>query len=424
MTDGSIDSGVLVAMTGEVPQQVMELAQELARIHGKATIHDEAHGIHIHIPNPELVETDGLKEVNFSRHLQINAEKYLGIGRYDVDLNPTAENRKLYDKYRRWNREVPCTYCQKTGKRNYTVYDLLTDYKPLNERGLNLPGIIPTVQNGASLSNNLIDDGTGTMVPAPCGKTVPLESLPENHPARVYMTARGFTVQDCKAYGLQYCTEAAPEDRSKGVYYSRIADNLRNTYTGRIILPIRVDGHQVGYQGRVVERTSPMGKYAWNGNLWVRVTDAAGNSLLFAGKKLNKYMSATGMRRNSALFGYDSAVLWNLDTGRHGDRRTCVLVEGPLDALRAGPPAVAMLGASLAPAQAQFIVDAFARVIVVGDNDTAGERAVSKVYDALESAGFNMAMVDRLTVPDGKDLGDMERGAAAALLHSSRLWPA
>lgn len=423
MTDGSIGNDVLVAMTGEVPPQVMELAKELARIHGRATIHDEAHGIHIHIPNPELVETDGLKEVNFSRHLQINAEKYLGIGRYDVDLNPTEENRKLYDKYRRWNREVPCTYCQKTGKRNYTVYDLLTNYKPLNERGLNLPDIVPTVQNGASLSNNLVDDGTGTMVPAPCGKTVPLESLPVDHPARVYMTGRGFTVEDCRAYRLEYCTEAAPEDRSKGVYYSRIADNLCNTYTGRIILPIWVGGHPVGYQGRAVDKTAPTGRYVWNGSVWVRVEDASGNSLLREGKKLNKYMSALGMRRNSALFGFDAAEMWNLNTGRYGDRRTCVLVEGPLDALRAGPPAVAMLGASLSPAQAGLIADVFARVIVVGDNDAAGERAVSKVYDALEGVGFNMAMVDRLTVPNGKDLGDMDRVSAAELLHSSRLWP-
>lgn len=409
-------SDIAVSMDGPVPKEVMELAEALAERHGVASIHQGARGIHIHIPDPAGLENEGVHALD-TRKLQINAEMYLGIGRYDIDRYPTAENRKLWNTYRSKGLEVPCCYCQKTGKKNYSVAELLR-YKPISQRGLGLGsrGDIMAVKTGVSDTANLVDDGTGTMVPAPCGKTVPLTSLPADHPAVVYLRQRRFDPAYAeRVYGISYCIEAAPESRAKGIYYGLVAPGLRNTYTGRIIIPIRVDGHTVGCQGRCIDAlTSDGEKIVYDGSRWVYVGDGT--------KKLRKYLNVVGMSRNDALFGFDQADLWNTDNGYYGANRRCVLVEGPLDALRVGPPAIAILGAHLSPRQASRIADKFGRVIIAGDNDNAGRKAVESIMQALEGAGMNMAMVDRVTVPSGKDLGDMETQAALSLVRSSSVW--
>lgn len=411
-------SEIAVSMDGPVPKEVMELAEALAEKHSCVSIHQGAKGIHIHIPDPEGLENEGAHALD-TRKLQINAELFLGIGRYDVDRYPTLANRKVWEKYRSKGLEVPCCYCQKTGRKDYSVHDLLTKYKPVTERGLSLGGRggVEGVHTGISDTANLVDDGTGTMVPAPCGETVLLENLPSGHPALNYLLQRGFDpVYASRTYGICYCTEAAPPSRAKGVYYSLIAGDLRNTYKGRIMIPIRVDGHTVGYQGRCIEAKDVEGRrIVYDGDKWQYVPETEG-------KRLHKYMNATGMARNKALFGFDQADLWNIDNGYYGERRRCILVEGPLDALRVGPPAVAILGAHLSPGQAALITDKFARVIIAGDNDDAGRRAVGNIMTALENAGMNMAMVDQVVIPSGKDLGDMETRAALELVHSSNLW--
>lgn len=416
------DESVSVTMDGSVPAEVMALAERLAAIHSCAVIHNGANGIHISIPDPELLETNGAREFT-SRHLQINAEKYLGIGRYDVDVHRTRENVALYNKYRRKGLEVPCAVSQHSQK-NYWVRDLLSNYKPVEERGLALPYIPKYSVTGAVTGeNNLVDDGFGAMVPAWCGDTVPLHELPQDHPAVQYIARRRYNVEwVSKAYGLCYCTKAVPQDRSKGVVYSPVTDGLRNTYEGRVIIPVRVDGHVVGYQGRAVELKASNGTFVWNGASWVIVKDADGNSTLPEGRKLNKYMSAAGMARNRMLFGYDQAAMWNLDNAMHGPRSRCVVVEGPLDALRIGPPAVAVLGASMSRVQAAMIAGRFSRVIIAGDNDKAGGEAVGRIMEALKAAGVNMALVDAVKVPSGKDLGDMETKAALELIQGSPLW--
>lgn len=78
-----------------VPDEILQLAEKLKDIHGVVSIHKEANGIHLHLPDPELLSQDGRKEFG-SRHLTINAELYLGIGKYDVDTHPTSENRKIW----------------------------------------------------------------------------------------------------------------------------------------------------------------------------------------------------------------------------------------------------------------------------------------------------------------------------------------
>lgn len=385
-----------------IPDAVRSLAERLEKIHAVVSIHREANGIHIHIPDPRLLETDGKKEL-YSRHLAINAELYLGIGRYDVDMFPTAQNRELWEKYRSKGKEVPCAQSHKTD-RVYSVKDLLS-MSPIEKRGLDLAHVKHRTAAAADGSLNLVDDGTGTKVPAWCGTTVKLSSLPITHPAVVYLADRGFNpFLESSRYGLEYCISAAPQSREKGVFYSR-AGNLLNTPEGRIIIPIFVDGHRVGYQCRLIDTVSDGKRFIWQNNKWNEVDEDTG-------KRLHKYLNAQGSNRNSILFGYDQAVNWS--AGKPD--KVCVLVEGPLDAIRVGPPAIAVLGSSLSPVQAKLIASKFNRVVIAGDNDEPGRRAVRKMLYMLQDANINPANIDEVIVPTGKDIGGMTYEAAAELL--------
>lgn len=391
-----------------IPEEVIALAKRLEAIHGIVSIHRESNGIHLHIPDPELLKTDGRKEFD-SRHCSINAEKYLGIGRYDVDTHPTPENRQMWEMYRSRGREVGAATCHKDD-RTYPVSYLLS-MTPVEKRGIDFGKIKRHVSIGADGSRNMVDDGTGTMVPNWCGDTVELTKLPLDHPAIMYLVQRGYNpYQESYRYGLCYCTKAAPEDPSKGVYYSRVG-RLKNTPEGRIILPIWINGHRLGYQSRLIDAVDNNGPWVWQNNRWNRVSDDEK-------KKFHKYMNAQGSAKNTLLFGYDQAVRWNEENGKS----ICIISEGPLDAVRLGPPALAMLGSSMSPTQAKLIVDKFKKVIIIGDNDAPGRRAVQKMYGALSDAGLNPSCIDELIVPAGKDVGGMTYEAAQELLNKSNIW--
>lgn len=404
-----------------VPEEIIKLAKKLEQIHAQVSISNESSGFQIAIPDPELLETDGLKELS-SRHLSINAELYLGIGRYDVDLHPTKENRERWVKYREKNKEVPCAMSMKTGKL-FSVNKLLA-MKPVEERGLDFGKIRHTCIDITNTSLNLIDDGTGVLVPEWCGKTVPLTSLPEDHPVIVYLKDRGFDPAKLQEHlDASYCIEAAPEDRSKGRFYSKLNNGMRNTPLGRLILPIWMDGHRMGYQCRIIDKKTEDGSYfVWDGSTY-RVVTLAGKELFPPDQRFpkgfnpHKYMNALGSKRNMLLMGYDQAVKWNKDKGFDKNSSFCILVEGPLDAAKIGPPAIAILGKSLSPMQADYIKSKFGKIIVVADNDKAGQECKKCVYERLSPYP-----VDDVTVEGGKDAGDLSYEEALNLVKTSEFY--
>lgn len=408
---------IYASSAGSIPKEVVKLAEKLERLHGQVSIHRESNGIHLHLPDPELLETDGYKELN-SRHLTVNAEKYLGIGRYDVDNYPTNENHLFWRKYRSLNKEVPCASSMKTGKQ-YSV-DMLLHMLPIEKRGLNFDKIRHGVIKGSNGAANLVDDGTGTMVPDWCGVTVPLSLLDVNHPAAQYMINRGFDLINLSdVFGLCYCTSAAPENRAKEIYYPRLAGNLKNTHEGRIIIPVWMDGHRTGYQSRVIDLvdTATDSKYIWQNNKFNPIKK--NGVFLYPEKeiKIQKYRNATGSSRNNMLFGYDQAVRWNKLMGNSKENSIAILVEGPLDAAKIGPPAIAMLGKSLSDTQSTFIKKAFGKIITVGDQDKAGREAVKDIHSKLQ--GYP---IDDLTVPYGKDAGALSYDEARNLVKTSYLF--
>lgn len=403
-----------------VPEEIVKLAKRLEKIHAQVSISNESSGYQIAIPDPELLETDGLKELS-SRHLCINAELYLGIGRYDVDRHPTKENRERWTKYRERNREVPCAMSMKTGKL-FSVNKLLA-MKPIERRGLDFGKIRHTCIDITNTSQNLIDDGTGVMVPEWCGKTIPIDELPDDHPAIIYLKERGFDPKRLREHlDVSYCTQAIPEDRSKGRFYSKLNNGMRNTPEGRIILPIWINGHRVGYQCRIIDKKIGDNYFVWDGKNYkpIKVNGQdlfPPNDRFPKGFNPHKYMNALGSKRNMMLMGYDQAVKWNEEKGFNKNSSFCILVEGPLDAAKIGPPAIAILGKSLSPIQAELIKEKFGKIIVVADNDKAGQECKRCIYERLAPYP-----VDDVTVMGGKDAGDLSYEEALELVKSSEFY--
>lgn len=412
--------------TASVPTEVMRLAEQLAEIHGPVKISNESSGYHIAMADPELLMEDGVKEFN-SKHLTVNAEKFYLIGKYDYKVNDTAENRRLAKMYGKYtdNRtyEPPCASSMKTG-RKYRVTDLLDrkKYPPVEERYPEFASVKKSVSTGSS-GKNLVDDGNGNKVPAWVGKTTPLSELPPGHPALEYLESRGF---EPLALELQfeacYCYEAAPEDRATGVYYSRLPGGMKNSPKGRIVFSVVMNGVRWGYQSRYIDKMDGGKHLFWNGDEWVTISEQFDdgsavdyfppNDRYPSGFRPHKYINAVGGTRNKWLMGFDAAVEFNRD--RKPEDRFCILVEGPLDAGKIGPPAIALMGKAFSEAQADYIAKAFGsgRICVIPDNDKAGEQGRVNIHRLLDV--YNV--VDVRVDGSYKDVGDMTYDEANTLL--------
>lgn len=412
MSDNIFTSGSLTSAA--VPAKVTALANRLAAKHGPVTITNEASGLHIYIPDPELLTQDGRKELA-SKHLAINAELYLGIGRYDEIEHPTKENKKRYEKYRRHGKEVPCAVSMKT-KKLYSVETLLM-MRPIEQRVANLGNIRRSVVT-TDINKHLVYDENGNLVPEWCGKTVPLTELPTDHPAIIYLEQRNFNPKElCDVWDIVYCTEALPEDSSRERFYGRLPMGRRNSPTGRIILPIYDSmGVRRGWQARVIDHKDDAGnKWVWTDQEnWLQV-ESEGKDMFTSdiwpkGFAVHKYMNAKGSQRNTLLFGIKQAIKFN--EGRPFNQRYCVLVEGPLDAIRGGAPCIALLGKTISQDQAAEIRKNFAVICTVMDQDKAGQECLKKIYQQLSGMPIH-----ELTVPEGnKDLGDCSPEDAKALI--------
>lgn len=396
---GSLDSSSL-------PKEIVNLARKLAAIHGTVHVASESSGIQIYIADPELLVVDGMKELS-SRHLAVNAERYLGIGPYDIDLYPTEENKMLYMKYRMHGYEVPSAMSMKTRKM-YNVHDLLT-MLPVDKRNLSFTRAIKSKVIISSPDKNLVKDENGMMVPEWCGETVPLTSLSDNHPAIQYLKyERGYDINELEnLWDICYCKKAIEEDKEKGRFYSKLPLDYKNSPAGRIIIPIYNATHsRIGWQARVIDKKDNKGnKWVWTDReTWIQV-EKDGNKLFVSdefpkGFSPHKYLNGKGSSRNSLLFGLNRALEFN----KHREFKDtfCVIVEGPLDVAKGGIPCLAIHGKSLSDEQASIIKKNFNKVCTVMDADEAGKECIRSIHRKLP--GMH---ITEIVIPEGnKDLGD------------------
>lgn len=346
----SLDSQILPTSSAPVslPDHVRALAAELTSLHGSIRLATESSGVHFYLPCPECLKTEGITEV-YKKHLAFNIDKFFA-----------GEQR--------------CVLCMKCGF--FCDGAALSFYVPLEDRGIDYK---PEVAKISEVRLDYLEaDEQGRMVPKKPGVIIPVNHLPPGHPGRWYLESRGFKPSELwKQFQCSWCETENPD-----IYYRRQPGGFKITPQGRLIFFCLINGAKVGWQARILEFDENDQRFFWHPykREWVPVLQRDSESGKFLPREgyeewdPAKYWTAPGTKRNNVFMGFDAAMQWNLQQGyKLKEDRFCALVEGPLDSGRLGPPAMATLGKSLTLDQANMIVNNFYRVIIIRDNDTAGE---------------------------------------------------
>lgn len=186
------------------------------------------------------------------------------------------------------------------------------------------------------------------------GECIPVEQLPANHPALLYMYQRNYPLDLLQHHGVHFCVAAPRYPMAQG----------------RLIIPIYHDGRLVGWQGRYPADPD-----------WKTVG-------------MPKYYTMPGMKR--------SAILYNLDRAKA--EPFVVVVEGPTSAWRVGDCAVALLGGSISAHQQQLLMMHWAGkpIIFLLEAEKADE--MLRTVNAMRRS--NSSPILTYTFPKGKDPGN------------------
>ncbi|HYV37594.1 MAG TPA: hypothetical protein VE988_17950 [Gemmataceae bacterium] len=226
------------------------------------------------------------------------------------------------------------------------------------------------------LSCDVVRKGIVATAPAailPPGQMTLLHELPADHPAYLYVKARGF---DPVVLGRElcatYCECARPE------YYRA---------QGRLVVPIFMNGNLAGWQAR---------------------------SLLdegMEGFKHPKWYSCSGMKAGQLLYNFDVARTYPI----------VVVCEGITDVWRVGPCAVAALGHRLSHEKLQLLKENWrsGTLIMMLDNDGANHSAqdLNGLYFDNLRPHFAAGAV-RVTLPENTDPADLSRDQIWTLITS------
>lgn len=400
----------------EVPKEIMRLAEKLSQIHGTVIVSRESSGCHLYMASPIGLEQDGARELE-KRHLAVNADKHFGFGvwksswgTYDPDL---------------------CAMCMKTEK-PYRVSDL-KNMAPIGQRGHNS---VSEVQVRVK-EKYLVSDGKGNMVPEAPGTVVPITSLPANHPAVEYLTNRPggpFNLKRLEEqFNCGYCTAELPERHEEldGIpkkFYPPMPCGWKDTPQGRIVFYCMINGAAVAWQARILEKIVGNLKMFWHpyaqtwdvvemkiAGKWQKMPNFD-NQPPFTWKNPewnpSKYKTAKDAARNQMVGGLDAALAWNV-TNRPRGQYIAVVCEGPLDAGRAGSPALFLAGKFISEPQVKLITANFQEVVWVGDDDEVGKKASIRVRAEL---GPKLKLHEAFLPEGAKDLGELSDNQAQELL--------
>lgn len=387
-------------------QAIARLSSALGRLHGEVRPMRESSGLMLYVCCPDCLQVKGREEL-FDRKLAVNVDRYLRLGKFKTLSADHADYSG---------------YCMRMSK-IYKVSDLLKRYTPIQQRGF------PEARVGVAEMQSklcLIDDGRGNMIPDHPGDVVSLAELPEDHPAIVYLTKRGYSISGLiKQFRASFCFKEAPVDWSKGRGYRVVYDDFLDTPQNRIIFYGDMYGVQRGWQARVLDAVKDGTRYYLHPytNQWMPAEHKVGNDweplphILEARGKFNisKYKTAFSASRNEMLMGLDAALEWNKEQ-RAGKPKVAILAEGPLDAGRWGAPGIPLLGKHFSPTQMRLLAGAgFERIIYSGQNDTMSQ----KLGKDIELACLGKMQFAAIYPPkEFKDYGDMT--TVAAFQHA---WP-
>jgi hypothetical protein len=207
------------------------------------------------------------------------------------------------------------------------------------------------------------------------GKCVPLACLPPGHPGLVYIQRRQFDPAELtNKWGVNYCL-GAESDKDGFIPGTRIYSNL---VKNRIIVPIKRDGIQIGWQARAIDDIS-----------------------------YPKYYTMPGLPKSHILFNGDKAK----------DFKFGVIVEGVFDAFRVGERAVALLGKSMSYAQRMLAIAYWGEggCCVMLDDDAVEDMAATTNMFSAQAFKWGMFSV---TPPEGHDPGSMTNESIWSLISS------
>jgi hypothetical protein len=252
--------------------------------------------------------------------------------------------------------------CFKCDKAPHTI--LSQAYEQCHMIGSRLPEpvVMPTVSTGSSWPEYK-EPGRCVMLGSGAASAVP----------DAYLEYREIDVRRAADdYQWRYCVEGNPD-----VYYGACK--------GRIIIPVFLNGKEVGWQARLS---------------FDPVTD----------KKKKKEKGFHNLRWLSMPgAGWIARAVVGFDQAKHSS--FCVVVEGPTDMIKHGSPFVGTLGQSVSEAQIDLIVGQWGRegggIIVLGDPGKK-EGAVS-FSTASRLARKSQAPVYNIRMQDG-DPGDWDTG--------------
>ena len=287
---------------------------------------------------------------------------------------------------------VNCPYCNDTRKRLYInhkwgVYDEVIQarllwlihcfnescfkYLPERKRALynevfdpmtSSPHAVDEVLEGSSE----YEESKPAFMP---GEVVPIDQLPKDHAAAMYLLQRGFDLTQLSAYfGIGYCQQAL-------INVQLAAD--------RIFIPVYKDGVLVGWQARVIGDQR--------------------------NKFIPKYYSMPGWRKGMFVYNHDMAKRFN----------HVVICEGPTDVWRYGPEAVCLFGKVPTCAQSAVLADNWETQILLLDSDVS-DHELETVQIKLDQP-HRQKPIKRIVVklPPGQDPGSMNPAYMRSLVQAA-----
>ena len=193
----------------------------------------------------------------------------------------------------------------------------------------------------------------------------PIAALPASHPAAIYLTSRGFDLQYLQqTWDVSFCDWCVA---------------CRPAATRRIVIPV----YRPAQLFAATAAEQPLVLRGW------QARSVPGYEVL--GGSAAKYLSAAGMQKSELLYGLHLAI---------AAAGPVYVVEGPTDAWRVGPGALALFGKDLSQTQKLLLVHHFVgRPILVMLDPDARDAAV-KVQDALQSARSGLPGDNRVVLVD------------------------
>ena len=192
-----------------------------------------------------------------------------------------------------------------------------------------------------------------------------------------YLAARGMSAEAMAAYGVHAGT------------WGRL--------TNYVLFPIVMDGGMVYWQGRAAWNP-PAGLVGEQKRAWVKATRYR--------KTLNPY----NPREGEPYQAHAGEVIYNYDRAHH--EPAVVICEGPIDAMKCGPHAVALLGKGTPDKIARLRRMRAQRYTIYLDR---GEEEWAKAL-GIAAALSSYAEVYLATPPEGYDPGALDMAANAAVV--------